>query len=93
MEEFGLYQTLSKNLKTTNMTRTQMIDLAKKLPKKDNMAVARLILEHHHKTDKLDVKNPKIPYSGKQDGDSAIFDIAKLPNELRWILWKFTTIS
>jgi hypothetical protein len=94
MEEFTLYQTLSKNLKTMTMTAKQMTELLKKFKTVNHMAVARLILEHYRKSSKeIDVKDPKLPYGGVQTGEDATFDLKKLPNDLRWILWKFANLN
>lgn len=96
MEEFTLYQTLSKNLKPTTMNNKQMSELAKKLSCANHLAVARLILEHYQKTESqrnVDIENPKLPYGGIQKGDEVVFDIKKIPNELRWILMKFVNLT
>lgn len=88
-----MYQTLSKNLKTTAMTSKQMAELAKKLTGANHLAVARLILEHYRKTSSVNIENPKVPYGGIQGDDGATFDVKKLPNELRWLLMKFVSIN
>ena len=94
---YTLYQTLSGNVKNTALSVANENQLIKSLDGIDDLAtktaVVKLIVEHYRLNGgKFDIKKPELPYGGIQDEDNVVFDLAKFPNELKWVLWKFMQI-
>jgi hypothetical protein len=99
MDGATLYQTLSVNLRSEVMTKKGMADLSSRLenlPEDRRKAAAQLIIAHsrlNSDSTKINVKNPKLPYEGVQNGEDVEFDVANFPNELKWVLEKFVNIN
>jgi len=94
---YPLYHTLNINIPKTKFTKAQEQDLKEKLSKLEKntrKAVIMLIAEHSRLTEgPFDTADLIIPYEGVQDGDDTTFDLKNFPNELKWILWKFTNLG
>lgn len=94
---YPLYHTLNKNVKNTAMTKTENGKLLKKLAVLDEeskKAIVLLITEHARVTEDfiVNVEKPKLPYGMKQNKENVEINMEKLPNSLKWILWKFAKL-
>lgn len=96
---YALYYTLNKNLGKIKMTKAQGLDLQKKLDEladeSARKAVVMLIAEHSKVVDQtnFDTADIVIPYKGIQDEDGTRFDLKDFPQDLKWILWKFSNLE
>jgi len=94
---YPLYHTF-KNVKDTEMKKSENTKLIKKLETLDEeskKAVILLVIEHAKVVDEfvVNIEKIKLPYGMKQIGDDVELNIDKLPNLLKWILWKFLNLS
>lgn len=95
---YSLYYTLNRNIPKTRPTKAQENELKKKLgnlESESKKAVLRLIAEHSKVAEQQDFDGDdiEIPYSGVQNGNDVVFDLANFPNELKWILLKFVNLG
>jgi hypothetical protein len=94
---YPLYSTLNVNIKKKDLTKTRKAELVKRVKKMTKLeyeAVLMLICEHArcvegHVFGKRDIK---LPYHGTTVNKNTVFDLEKLPNELKWILWQFVCV-
>jgi hypothetical protein len=94
---YPLYHTLNRNTKNKDMSKIENEKLKKKLESlKDDSkkAILLLIVEHARVVDKfpIDIENPKLPYGMKQKRENLEINMDKLPQNLKWILWKFAKL-
>lgn len=95
---YPLYHTLNKNLKKNDMNKTEKDKLKKKLGSlKDDSskkAVILLIVEHARCVDDfyIDIEKPTLPYGMKQRQENLEINMDKLPETLKWVLWKFAKL-
>lgn len=97
-QKYPLYHTLTKNISSAVMRKTQEAQLKNKLDKLDEnscKAVLMIITEHSRVEDNQTFNTAKItiPYQGEQVGKDVKFDLANFPNKLKWVLWKFVNLE
>lgn len=91
---YMLYHTLNKNLKTTPMSKAESEKLKKKLSglnEESKRAIILLIIEHSRVVDdfSINIEKLKLPYGMKQKNSDIEINMDKLPQPLKWVLWKF----
>jgi len=94
---YPLYHTLNKNLKKNDMSKSETEKLKKKIATLDEdskKAVILLIVEHARVVDnfEIDVEKPALPYGLKQRQENLEINMDKLPQDIKWILWKFAKL-
>jgi hypothetical protein len=95
---YALYHTLNKNLESKKFTAAQTTALSNRISQlektEDKKAVIMLIAEHYRHTEGVDITlNSDLPYGLSQSGDNVNIPVNTLPNELKWILHKFLSIT
>jgi hypothetical protein len=97
-ENYGLYQTLYSEEYTTEIfspeNKAELLKNMKKLSYDQKKAFLLLICEHAKITDGLGYTDNDIilPYSIVQKNNDVMIDLSSLPNEVKWILWKFIKV-
>lgn len=92
---YSLYRTFNDNIpeKDLNAKDTkELIKVAENLNTDQKVAFVRLILEHSRLTNGEDQKLNDLPYSGIDSDEGVVFDLSRLPQELKWILWRFVNV-
>jgi len=94
MSNFPLYTSLLKDLKETDLTSIQKKNFLKKIDLIDKTGqelIYALIktyqIENHDKNTSF-----TLPYGGTFNENNVLFDLEKLPNKLKQILFKFLNI-
>lgn len=93
MSQFPLYTTLINNLPEKDLTIIQKNDLIKKISAMNTeghelvYALVKCFYIQHNGGDVL-----VIPYSGQLSKDRIDFDLLKMPNKLRQLLYKFVNV-
>jgi hypothetical protein len=87
MNKVSLYYTLntSPNRKLNKEEKDFFLSKIKTLTKEQKEACVLLIFEHSKEIN-------TIPYKGVQTNDNLSFKYTNFPEELKWILYKFTKI-
>ena len=95
-----LYFSLNKNIQNIDLKKNEKKELIDILPSLDiqtKEAFFLLIYQHMIETQQNQINStvseePIIPYEGIEENNSIIFNLGKLPIELRRILYKFVKI-
>lgn len=94
MNNFPLYDTLIKDIKTTDLTLHEKDNLIKNIKKLDDNGfeiLYALIRVYHINNEQIDI-NFSIPYEGKVVKNDIKFDLEILPNNLKQLIQKFIFI-
>ena len=103
---YGLYQTfapsrrsgeLPSDLPKKELTTKEKKTLLRKLSslnKDQTEAVFMLICEHARQNNDFDYdpSDIQLPYGLQQKSKTVVFDLKKLPVQLRWVLWRFSNV-
>jgi hypothetical protein len=99
MSDYALYYTLTKSIKSTELAAKQRASLMKflknpKLEMEQKKAIILLSSEHARVCDGhvFDPENIEFPYGIYEDKKGVHFNLKAMPNELKWILYKFSCI-
>ena len=97
-ENYGLYQTLYSEEYNVEIfspeNKAELLKNIKKLSYEQKKAFLLLICEHAKISDGLEYADNDIilPYSIIQKNNDVVIDFLSLPNEVKWILWKFIKV-
>lgn len=95
---YSLYQTFIPGKESEKSLSSSKIRLLTKifenLEHDKAEAVLMLICEHARRAEDFiyDPENIILPYSMKMKRGNVIFDIKNLPQDLQWVLWKFSNV-
>jgi hypothetical protein len=95
---YQLYQTLSQNAKSRDITpenKQFILDCIPSLRQDEKEAFFLLIFEHYRlaKKEEIDINNIELPYKIKRTENGTLsINIDKLPTKLRQILLKFIEV-
>jgi len=93
-KNYNVYQTFCSKLPKGKPSDDQIRELIQNIESADSSqrdAIAMLILEHAKiHEDLLDKKN--VPYGIVQEGEDCVIEIKNLPDELIWILVRFSEV-
>lgn len=100
MAEFPLYQTLSQNARSKDISideKGAIMSTISSLTEEEKEALFLLIYEHYRVSKKItnsvDLQNLDLPYGMKKSLNGSInFSLSKLPTKLRQIILKFVQI-
>lgn len=93
MSQFPLYTTLASNLPKKDLTILQKNELIKKIASmtsEDHELIYMLIKSYYINNDMGD--SLSIPYNAQLGKEKIDFDLLELPNGLKQLLFKFSTI-
>ena len=95
---FSLYYTFNKNVKDVDLTVKQTKTLLRSLEELDDTkkeAVIMLMAEHARVVDgvEYDPESIELPYDLVQRKKDVHGDLENMPNELKWIIWKFVMVG
>lgn len=100
MSDYPLYYTLNKNVKDTDLPVKQKNVLLKfvkmkTLTENQKKVIILLSSEHARFIDghEFDPDYFELPYGIYEDSKGVHFDLDKMPNELKWILYKFSSMA
>jgi hypothetical protein len=98
MSKYLLYYTLNRGVKSTDLNPKQkeaLLQYLKDISNDQKKAIILLIAEHSRVVDghEFDTKNMVLPYNIYEDVFGVHIDINLLPNELKWVLHKFSLMS
>lgn len=100
MSDYSLYYTLNKGVKKTKVPLKEQNEFlafikSKNLDPEKKKAVLLLVVEHARYCDGyiFSPKNIILPYGIKEDESGVTMDLSKMPNELVWILYKFSKMG
>ena len=90
---FPLYNTLKTNVPKKDLTVSQKKSLVARIKDLDQEGYDLIFaLIKCHYTENKHGENLSLPYSAELEKDNISFDLNKLPNELKQILFKFVDI-
>ena len=94
MSNFPLYNNLVESTTTKDLTVSSKREMIKTIKNLDNQGFELLyvLIKVYYINNSLDSSNFTLPYNGKFVDQNVHFDLEKLPNRLKQILKKFTTI-
>jgi len=99
MSEYPLYYTLNKSVKSIDLPTKQKNTLMKfvrmkNLTENQKKAIILLSCEHARvlNNHEFDPENFELPYDIYEDSKGVHLDLDNMPNELKWILYKFSSM-
>ena len=94
MRKYPLYDNLSKDVNDIDLTITQKRILIKRIPKIDKYGheLIYALIRMYQYENKEENTSFTLPYNGEYKDDNVCFNIDKLPNKLKQILFKFSGI-
>jgi hypothetical protein len=98
VKNYGLYQTLSSTNSNDLLLLSDKIklpEIIKSMSYEKRKAVFMLIYEHARLNDEFqyNFQNEVLPYSIVQDKNDILIDFLKLPDNLQFIIYKFSKIT
>lgn len=100
MNKYQLYYTLNKDIESRKLTDKEIDGLisffnSKKFTQDKKKAVILLCIEHSIAVDEYeyDSDNMQLPYDIIEEDDAVVIDFEKLPDKLKWILYKFYLLN
>jgi len=93
-KNYNVYQTFCSKIPEGRPSNDQIDSLIKNVESANidqYSAITMLILEHAKIHENL-IENKKIPYNIIQEGEDCIIEVKNLPDELIWILLRFSEV-
>jgi hypothetical protein len=94
MSKFPLYDSLSKDISTTDLTASQKRSFLKKIIKIDQNGheLVYALIRMYQIENGEENTSFTLPYNGTFTGSDINFDVDKLPKNLKQILYKFLSV-